>query len=108
MFVIVSVVFGILCTYYFINVFTNKGNMSNIEFIFAVFLLIGILAYIYLNGQTEAFSQQKPDTKKIREKVVDFYRKGSDTAKTMYLKHKPAFIRFYKDVQKKIGEKFLK
>lgn len=96
MFLIAGITFGILCTYYFINVFTNKGVMSNIEFGFALFILTCILAYIYLQGCKETF-MQPTEQKKIREKVVEFYHKSSMTAKALYLKHKPAFVRMVKN-----------
>lgn len=97
-------IFGIMCTYFLINVITNKGNMTDFEFYLATILLCAVFFYVYsLGNKLEHFSEPK----KIREKVVDYVKKKGSVAKQMYKKHKPTVIAIYKDVAKKIHEKFL-
>lgn len=43
----IVLLFLLLCTYFFTNICTNKGKMSDIEFYIAFFLLMFIFLYIY-------------------------------------------------------------
>lgn len=114
----IGIVFLIICTYFCINICSNKGKMTDIEFMIAMFMLLLILGFIMTKGQFLSQTGSKGtflehfEQKKLRERVVDYTKITSARVADVLGKYKPVAAEFYKDLKnavknKNITEKFL-
>jgi hypothetical protein len=94
--IIVIAVFGLLCTYFFINICSNKGKMTDFEFYVAVGLLVLVLIYVCGWEGVEAFGEEggkKKLRERVRDRVVDLYKQN-----------KPRAIKLAREIYRKVKE----
>lgn len=80
MFPLAITVFMLMCTYFVINIYLNKGVMTDTHFYIALIILTVILVYIITWRKPETFAE--PLTAKERNKIINtknFYKETKET-----------------------------
>lgn len=101
---IIIITFLILCTYFFTNVFMNRGSMSDIEFYVAFVFLMLILAYIYNISHHEGFTDE-PESLRISNELKTLYDTITSQILYKYEFYKPKIIVVFHEYKVNINNK---
>lgn len=71
---LIFILFLMLCTYFSINIWINKGRMTDFEFYISFFILSGILIYIIMlnkSSRIEHFSSSRKLRHRVKENIIE-------------------------------------
>ena len=116
MFPLVITIFALICTYFVINIYSNKGVMTDTHFYIAFVILSVILVFVLSTRSIEKFEQPsaiieytKQNASKLHEKAVHVthrFRKDVYPKVAEFVKHVTKCVK-ESAIKSKLSEKFL-